>query len=71
MAAMYQARKHIYIAYTGGTIGMMTSAKGGLTPQPGMLEDKLRSLPEFTRKDMPEFTLHEYPTLLDSSDMSP
>ena len=63
-------RKHIYIVYTGGTIGMVPTSRG-LQPQAGWLEQKLRSLPEFTRAEMPEFTLHEYQPLLDSSDMSP
>jgi len=67
---MTQARKSIYIAYTGGTIGMVKTARG-LQPQAGRLEQKLRSLTEFTRPEMPAFTLHEYQPLLDSSDMTP
>lgn len=63
-------RKQIYIAYTGGTIGMAKTERG-YQPVAGFLEQKLRSLPEFTRAEMPEFTLHEYQPLLDSSDMTP
>ncbi|WP_430460224.1 asparaginase [Thalassolituus sp. LLYu03] len=67
---MTEQRKHIYIAYTGGTIGMAKTAQG-YQPVAGFLEQKLRSLPEFTRADMPQFTVHEYQPLLDSSDMTP
>ncbi len=64
------ARKHIYIAYTGGTIGMAKTERG-YQPQAGFLQQKLNSLQEFNRPEMPAFTLHEYQPLLDSSDMSP
>lgn len=64
------SKKHIYIAYTGGTIGMKPSAKG-FVPAAGYLSDTLAKMPEFHRSEMPGFTLHEYPNLLDSSDMVP
>ena len=63
-------RKHIYIAYTGGTIGMKPS-KQGYVPAAGFLADTLRNMPEFHRPEMPLFTLHEYDNLIDSSDMNP
>ncbi|OFI35361.1 asparaginase [Alteromonas lipolytica] len=63
-------RKHIYIAYTGGTIGMRPSAEG-YVPAAGFLAKTLASMPEFHRPEMPEFTLREYDELMDSSDMSP
>ncbi|WP_113905809.1 asparaginase [Aliidiomarina celeris] len=63
-------RKHIYIAYTGGTIGMMKSEQG-YVPAPGFLEQSLKGMPEFYRPEMPAFTLCEYDPLMDSSDMSP
>ena len=62
--------KHIYIAYTGGTIGMRASDKG-FVPVAGFLTETLANLPEFHRPEMPQFTLHEYDTLIDSSDMVP
>lgn len=65
-----EARKHIYIAYTGGTIGMMKSEQGYI-PAPGFLEQSLKGMPEFYRPEMPAFTLCEYDPLMDSSDMSP
>lgn len=62
--------KRIYIAYTGGTIGMKPSTKG-YVPVAGFLTETLKNMPEFHRPEMPEFNVHEYPTLMDSSDMSP
>lgn len=62
--------KHIYVAYTGGTIGMRPSDKG-YVPAAGYLSETLAKMPEFHRPEMPHFTLHEYPQLLDSSDMVP
>jgi len=67
---MNENKKRIYIAYTGGTIGMMKSPNG-YTPAPGFLEQSLKGMPEFYRPEMPEFTLCEYDPLMDSSDMTP
>jgi len=63
-------RKHIYIAYTGGTIGMKPSDQGYI-PAAGFLSETLAQMPEFHRPEMPLFTLHEYNNLIDSSDMNP
>lgn len=63
-------RKHIYIAYTGGTIGMKPSEQG-YVPAAGFLQNTLKHMPEFHRPEMPDFTLHEYDNLIDSSDMNP
>lgn len=63
-------RKRIYIAYTGGTIGMKPSPQG-YVPVAGFLQTSVSQLSELTRPEMPEFELHEYQTLLDSSDMQP
>ncbi|MFQ3249856.1 MAG: L-asparaginase [Glaciecola sp.] len=63
-------RKHIYVAYTGGTIGMKPS-KSGFVPAAGYLSETLLKMPEFHRSEMPAFTIHEYEHLIDSSDMSP
>jgi L-asparaginase len=64
------AKKSIYIAYTGGTIGMQHS-EHGYVPMEGFMTDCLARLPEFHREEMPNFTLHEYAPLIDSSNMSP
>ncbi|MHA2939933.1 asparaginase [Vibrio sp. RC27] len=63
-------RKHIYIAYTGGTIGMQKSDHG-FVPVAGYMKKQLESMPEFHRSEMPHYTIHEYDPLIDSSDMSP
>ncbi|WP_299693455.1 asparaginase [uncultured Vibrio sp.] len=64
-------RKHIYIAYTGGTIGMKKSIDHGYVPVAGFMDNQLAGMPEFHRPEMPEYTVHEYSPLMDSSDMTP
>lgn len=68
--ALAMERKHIYIAYTGGTIGMQKSNQGYI-PAVGFMEKQLASMPEFHRPEMPEYTIHEYAPLIDSSNMAP
>ena len=63
-------KKHIYVAYTGGTIGMRPSPQGYI-PVAGFLSETLASMPEFHCDEMPDFTIHEYDSLIDSSDMQP
>lgn len=63
-------RKHIYIAYNGGTIGMRPTAQG-YAPEPGYLAEQLAAMPEFQHPLMPSYTLHEYQPLLDSANMHP
>ncbi|MBW8190686.1 asparaginase [Neiella marina] len=63
-------KKRIYIAYTGGTIGMRPSS-GGYVPSPGHLVEALANMPEFHRDEMPSFEIHEYVPLVDSSEMQP
>ncbi len=64
------SKKSIYVAYTGGTIGMQRSEKGYI-PVSGHLQRQLALMPEFYRAEMPDFTVHEYMPLIDSSDMTP
>jgi L-asparaginase len=63
-------KKRIYIAYTGGTIGMKKSSQGWV-PAPGYLQEQMRSNPVFHGDGMPEFAIHEFSPLLDSSNMTP
>lgn len=63
-------KKRIYIAYTGGTIGMKAS-KNGYIPVKGHLTESINAMPDFHRDEMPEFTIHEYQPLIDSSNMTP
>lgn len=63
-------RKRIYIAYTGGTIGMMDS-KDGLVPDPDFAEKLPEKIPEILDPSMPEYDIETYHPLLDSSNMTP
>ena len=40
-------KKRIYVAYTGGTIGMQHSANG-FVPVPGFLSETVRKMPELS-----------------------
>ncbi|WP_207680974.1 asparaginase [Desulfonema magnum] len=63
-------KKQVYIAYTGGTIGMKKTSKG-YAPVYGYLEQQMALMPEFRDPAMPDYTIHEYVPLLDSSNMTP
>src|SRR5438445_13233246 len=62
-------RKRIYIAYTGGTIGML-HGRNGYYPAPGYLQKQMRAMPELRHASMPSYTIHDYKPLLDSSNMT-
>jgi L-asparaginase len=62
--------KRVYIAYTGGTIGMKRT-RGGYLPEPGFLQEQMQRMPELGHDSMPEYVVHEYEPLLDSSNMTP
>jgi len=63
-------RKRVYIAYTGGTIGMRRTSDG-YSPEPGYLQQQLDAMPELHHDSMPLVTINEYAPLLDSSNMTP
>ncbi|MCR8922536.1 asparaginase [Dasania sp. GY-MA-18] len=63
-------KPNIYIAYTGGTIGMQKTAQG-YAPVAGFLSDFIKTQPAFYHEDMPSFDIHEYSPLIDSANMSP
>ncbi|HLK56902.1 MAG TPA: asparaginase domain-containing protein, partial [Chthonomonadaceae bacterium] len=63
-------RKRVYIAYTGGTIGMQRSAAGYATA-PGFLQAQMALMPELQSESMPAYDIHEYNPLLDSANMLP
>lgn len=62
--------KKVYVAYTGGTIGMKPSNKGFI-PESGYFADLISSLPEFESPDMPQVVINEYEDLIDSSNITP
>jgi len=59
----------VYIAYTGGTIGMKKNSTWHT--EPGFLEEQINNLPMFHGDDVPDFTIKEFDPLLDSSNMTP
>ncbi|MBZ0276956.1 MAG: asparaginase [Anaerolineae bacterium] len=61
--------KRIYVAYTGGTIGMKLT-DSGYAPEAGFLSAQIAAMPEFKNPIMPKFDLHEYNPLLDSANMT-
>ena len=63
-------RKRVYIAYTGGTIGMRRTSDG-YSPAPGYLQQQLEAMPELKHDSMPLVSIGEYAPLLDSSNMTP
>ena len=64
------SRRSVYVAYTGGTVGMRRGP-GGYEPAPGFLRRQMDELPVLARPEMPECTVYEYEPLLDSSNMRP
>lgn len=63
-------QKHIYIIYTGGTIGMQPSKKG-YVPSKGFIAKQMAKMPEFSHLTMPRYTIHEYENPVDSANMTP
>ena len=63
-------KKQVYIAYTGGTIGMKRT-RDVYKPEPGYLQSQMSQMPELRHESMPAYTIHEYAPLLDSSNMTP
>jgi len=49
----------------------MQKTEQGFAPVSGFLTQYIKSLPEFYRAEMPDFTIQEYNPLIDSSDMTP
>jgi L-asparaginase len=63
-------RRSVYVAYTGGTVGMRRGVCG-YEPARGHLAEQMASLPVFERPEMPGYEIHEYAPLLDSANMTP
>ncbi|MBU2647221.1 asparaginase [bacterium] len=62
------SRKKVYIAYTGGTIGMKESSSGYI-PEKGYLQSYLAAKRVLDDPAMPSFDICEYDPLLDSANM--
>jgi len=67
---LHRMRKRVYIAYTGGTIGMKRT-RSGYHPVPGYLQSLMSAMPELRHESMPSYTIQQYDPLLDSSNMTP
>lgn len=63
-------RKRVYIAYTGGTIGMKPGDKG-FKPEAGFISSTLNRYPEFASGELPDLEIGEYTQPLDSANMTP
>jgi len=64
------SNKRVYIAYTGGTIGMKHSSKG-FVPEAGYFTEQVNKLPELAYPEMPSIFVNEYECLIDSSNITP
>lgn len=62
--------KRVFIAYTGGTIGMRPSDQGW-APEPGFLEEEMRQIQVFSDQRVPRYDIAEFSPLLDSASISP
>lgn len=63
-------KKRVYIAYTGGTIGMKR-VNGRYLPIPGYLQELMAANPAFHHASLPDYTINQYDPLFDSPDMTP
>jgi L-asparaginase len=63
--------KNVAVLNTGGTIGMRYNSDGSLEPSVGYLAERMTTMPEFLREEMPGISLFELLPLIDSSDMGP
>jgi L-asparaginase/Glu-tRNA(Gln) amidotransferase subunit D len=64
------ASPQIFVAYTGGTIGMKET-DDGYEPASGFLQRQMAELPPFQADDVPAYTVYEFDPLLDSSNLTP
>lgn len=63
-------KKRVYIAYTGGTIGMKL-VHGRYQPVPNFLQTLMAANPAFHHAQLPTYTITQYTPLLDSPNMTP
>ena len=67
---MSDSTPQIFIAYTGGTIGMKETEEG-YTPVSGYLQHLMDDLPRFQSDEVPDYDIYEFDPLLDSSNLTP
>jgi L-asparaginase len=64
------SKPRVLVLYTGGTIGMKKT-ESGYEPAPGFLQQQIARIERFRADDVPDFEVHEFDPLLDSSNMAP
>ncbi len=64
------ARKRVYVAYAGGTIGMRDTGNG-YAPVPGFLAQQVAASRELNAPEVPELVITEHRPLLDSANARP
>ena len=60
----------VFVAYTGGTIGMMPTDRG-YAPVPGAFPERMRRILAEFPEELPGFEIEEFDPLLDSANMRP
>ncbi|MFK5947676.1 MAG: asparaginase [Methylococcales bacterium] len=70
MSEKPKTKPSVYVAYTGGTIGMV-SGQQGFHPKEGFLAEQLEIIRNEYADELPEIEVHSYEPLLDSANMSP
>ena len=67
---MSSNKARIFIAYTGGTVGMKKTANG-YQPIPGYLQHLMAHIPQFQAEAIPHYDIYQSQPLLDSANMTP
>ena len=63
---MSSNKARIFIAYTGGTVGMKKTANG-YQPIPGYLQHLMAHIPQFQAEAIPHYDIYQFQPLLDSA----
>lgn len=61
----------IFVAHTGGTIGMARQPSGEYDTQPGHLAAQIAARGAFDGEHVPDYDIYEFDPLLDSANMAP
>ena len=65
-------KSRVLVIYTGGTCGMVRSPEdGSLVPSPAYLSKALMTMVSEQGEAFPNISIHEFESLIDSSDMGP
>lgn len=67
---MPETKARIFIAYTGGTVGMKKTTSG-YQPAPDYLQQMMSRIPQFQAAAIPHYDIYQFNPLLDSANMTP